>query len=530
MYRLEEMKPLLVQQHASAADVNLHQPSDLSSRLAALKFGGQARPPQTNPKATEQGITAETLPQIPSNSAAATATTDLPTATSSSVSFSDPAVEHTPGSASAEVVAPPPPPSLTAGSHGPSTTEQPRSAALNQPAAKSPVPAAGPVPAKLPTAAAAGGSGAHKAACGVLRNVENASQLRQFAPMVGIRNPGSMCYISASVAVLLRCAALDGAALLAAAAASAEAPAAPQSSLLGVLRSQASLMASAHRAGSNCVDLFEGVCARLREEGLRNTVGEEGDAQEAVAAIVSSLSDDKSAQAAAFQLETQVIWRKADGATKLLRPESSSMLHLPIPARYLCGSSATSVPLEHCLGEALEPAGQTGERFTTVVTQCPRTLLLHIRRKESITAAQTRGVALPADMPASGPDVICPDMLSLRDKQFHLRGIVAHQRLQAGAVSAAGARSSLQRGSKFAHPVQSVVVSGSGGDSSGASSAAKGRVSSATLDQGHYIALVREADSNACVLYSDSSSQLFTHDQDAMTSPLQAYIVLYEQV
>ncbi len=131
-------------------------------------------------------------------------------------------------------------------------------------------------------------------------------------------------------------------------------------------------------------------------------------------------------------------------------------------------------------------------------------------------------------MPASGPDVVCPDELSLREARYRLRAIVAHQRLQSGGLSAAGASTSWHNQSKFAHPVASVVVSGGGEGGSGGDRG--GQQQLATLDQGHYVALVREVDSNACVLYSDSSSQFFAHEQDAMTSPLQGYLVIFEQM
>jgi hypothetical protein len=113
-------------------------------------------------------------------------------------------------------------------------------------------------------------------------------------------------------------------------------------------------------------------------------------------------------------------------------------------------------------------------------------------------------------------------MLHLSNATYRLRGIVAHQRLQAGGVSAEGHHAVRYSNTRFSHPVASVVVSGQAGQPAPAGTA--------TIDQGHYIALVRERDSNAAVLYSDSACSFFSHEQDAMTSPLQAFITFYEQV
>jgi len=518
MYRLESMKPLLIKQHATkkveiqGSTVPADASGQLAARLAALKAGSAhernsstAAAAVSSTGAVGEGsstapIHSETTPNMSSLPDSRSAGGSHPPAAGAALVPEDADSVTADG---ADIVAPPLPPSQcsTISSH------------------------CGVDVSIVETSSAA----AAKAAPAPLRCVSHASELRQFAPMVGIRNPGSMCYISSSVAVLLRCGTLQNDSNRGSTGADT-APcmwtvhgSAPGSGLTGALGAQASSMATAAATGSDAVDLQDAVCAQLRCHGLSNVVGEEGDAQEAMAAILSALQEEHCGRADDFKLRTQVIWRKPDGSTKVLQAEVANMLHVPIPMRHLTDHSTGSVPLEHCIAEALEPPQDSAERFTTVVTQSPRTLLLHIRRSESVSAALAAGHRLPADMPSSGPDIVCPDTLSIRDKQYRLRAIVAHQRLQAGTISAAGAQAQLLSGSKFTHPIASVVVSG--GAQGGVTVS---HVPQATLDQGHYVALVREADSNACVLYSDSTAQFFSHERDAMTSPLQGFLIIYE--
>ncbi len=320
MYRLEQMKPLLIKQHTTRYQQNMshagaHQTDheSLAARLAALRTA-----PASNASASPAGggqmshFPAET-PAAQSAGAAIHESLD-----SSSVE-------------SAEVVPPP----KAAVTHGATSVDYSTPGPQAQVAGRTSWMAphnADPVP---------------------LRNVSSPSQLQQFAPMVGIQNPGSMCYISASIAVLLRCESMHGHRL------HTSLPVAPPSSapvsVLHALASQAGALQSACGAGASAAELSPAVCAALQRAGLHNTVGEEGDAQEALGVILGAAQEQQWPGGGDFKLTTQVIWRKADGSTKLLQPESANMLHVPIPRRYLLSKSAAAVPLEHCLAEALEP-------------------------------------------------------------------------------------------------------------------------------------------------------------------------------
>lgn len=359
-----------------------------------------------------------------------------------------------------------------------------------------------------------------------LVDMADPSRLEQFCPLLGLQNPGSLCFLSAPLAVLLRLPFTNGREVLDMGASPSMSASAGQCASWAALASMASAMSAAARASSPSCEIPSAVLDSLKQAGIQALVGDEGDAQEALSAVLHDLCGGHWRGGGPYQLTTQRIWYKADGCVKPLSVTPDLMLHVPIPLHFLTGPSHQVVPLEHCISEALQPpTQQDGDRFVSVFRSVPDMLVVHIQRAEALAAAQaTPGMHLCPNLPSSGPDVACPDTLTLPcpgsdAAVYRLRAVVAHQRLQSGGLTHAGADAMATAVGPFSHPVASVVVSGTAAVSG-----------TATLDQGHYMALVREPHSNAAVQYNDSKAQFYTSQQDAATSPMQAYLVFYERL
>eukprot|EP01138_Halocafeteria_seosinensis_P003152 gb/GECG01003224.1/.p1 GENE.gb/GECG01003224.1/~~gb/GECG01003224.1/.p1 ORF type:complete len:648 (+),score=72.19 gb/GECG01003224.1/:1-1944(+) len=312
-----------------------------------------------------------------------------------------------------------------------------------------------------------------------------------FAPSVGIRNPGSMCYISAPLAIALRLEEFQRFVNF-------EANNSESESVRFLLTKLAQDMAACEHIGQRSVDLPYGFDRILRSIGLNVTVGESGDAQEAFSCIVEGLATELQAAFTPFDMKLDT-WRVLPNGEKRNIPSvEERCLHVSIPQHrleqprdYLYGSerplhhpllrmlsngSPFSVPLLHCINEYLnpsEPNGSEGDKFISRFEMTPQLLMVHLRRANSDT----------------GSDVFCSDDLFVSsakrepDVRYRLRAVISHVRLIDGANE----------------------------------------------EVGHYIAVMRYPDSKKCIICDDSSVSVADEKLDVATAPQQVYLAIYQR-
>ena len=315
------------------------------------------------------------------------------------------------------------------------------------------------------------------------------------APTVGIRNPGSMCYVSAPLAVIIR---LEIFQEFVQQHGKSNPPHESVQFLIEKLRWD---MGCAEANHTRSIDLPYGFDRILMSHGLNVVIGESGDAQEALSCMLEGLSMEFGEKKTPFDMKLQT-WRTfSSGTMKPIPSVVDRCMHVTIPKnaplksgrfeqrqnsllRMLSRGSSDPVGLESCLEQYLEPSepdGQEGDSFVSYLEEPPLILMIHLRRSE-------REMNLASGSIDSGADVLCPNFLSIRlpesehGAEYRLRAVISHIRLKDGANE----------------------------------------------EIGHYVAVVRYPDSGKCIICDDSHVTMLPEYLDAACAPQQVYLAFYE--